>query len=196
MSASIDVTAFADPAFDVKNWINQALGPRASIFATPEHDKGSEKDTSGQQDPETRPNDGKDDAKDDEKDAVATSDKAGSIEQDLTMLATKLQLHSEQTSQQITTLTDQVIRSMPRIVYDLKLVAEDAQGAQKALQEVQQQLNKTQPAIDDDDDSLEKLRLLHICKTRMEDSLYALTEAQNWSNLESQVNKALDNIDT
>ncbi|ORX62834.1 hypothetical protein DM01DRAFT_1330959 [Hesseltinella vesiculosa] len=187
MSGVVDLSAFTSPDFDVKQWINQALGDRSTVFEqTIGNDGGASESSSNL----LQSNDVSSSS------GIAQESSLTSVEQDITTLATKLQLHSEQTSQKITHLTDQVIRSMPRIVYDLKLVTDKANAAQQEIQAAQKQLDQNQPTTDETDDSIEKLRLLHICKTRMEDSLYALTEAQNWNQLESQMNQALNNIDS
>ncbi|CAO3609177.1 unnamed protein product [Cunninghamella blakesleeana] len=102
------------------------------------------------------------------------------LEQETNTLVTKLQLASEYASQQVGQITDHVIKTMPRILYELKLITDDARVTQQEL---------------GTDDSLEKLRQLHLCKTRMEDCLSALKEAENWNNLETEVIKVIKNND-
>lgn len=114
------------------------------------------------------------------------------LEQETNTLVTKLQLASEHASQQVGQITDQVIKTMPRILYELKLITDDARATQQGIQQVKLNLNGVELSADD---SLEKLRQLHLCKTRMEDCLSALKEAENWNNLETEVIKVIKNND-
>ncbi|KAI8086658.1 oligomeric Golgi complex subunit 7 [Halteromyces radiatus] len=166
MSTAIDVNAFSDAHFDVKSWINSSLST-----STKNNDDNSPK----------------------EEDSVDDTSSSPTLEQETATLITKLQLASEQASQQVGVLTDQVIKSMPRIMYDIKLITDDARATQQGIQQVKKNLDMKNK--DNNDDTFEKLRQLHLCKTRMEDCLSALMEAENWNNLESEVSKVINNHD-
>ncbi|KAI8327600.1 oligomeric Golgi complex subunit 7 [Chlamydoabsidia padenii] len=114
------------------------------------------------------------------------------IEQETATMITKLQLASEQASRQVGQLTEQVIKSMPHILYEVKLITEDVRATHEGIQKVKENMGGVDLGTDG---ALDKLRQLHLCKTRMEDCLSALMEAENWNNLESEVSKVMNNND-
>ncbi|KAI8390969.1 oligomeric Golgi complex subunit 7 [Radiomyces spectabilis] len=109
-------------------------------------------------------------------------------EKDTTVLVTQLQLVSDQTSQKVGAITDNVIKTMPRMLYDLKLIAEDARRIKDDIDQVRQNVGGMEG---DTAEALEKLRQLHLVKTRMESCRSSLREAENWSNLEEETNAIL-----
>ncbi|KAI9309100.1 Golgi complex component 7-domain-containing protein [Cunninghamella echinulata] len=163
-TTSIDVASFSDLNFDVKKWINNSL-------SSSHNNNNSNNDTS---------------------ENSLNNTTTTTLEQETNTLVTKLQLASEHASQQVGQINDQVIKSMPRILYELKLITDDAYATQQGIQQVKMNLNNVELGADD---SLEKLRQLHLCKTRMEDCLSALKEAENWNNLETEVIKVINNND-
>ncbi|KAF7726131.1 hypothetical protein EC973_009023 [Apophysomyces ossiformis] len=111
---------------------------------------------------------------------------ATTTEQDATILVTKLQLASEQTSRKVGQVTDNVIKSMPRILYDLKLISDSAKATKEGVESVKTNLGVVE---NDTATALEKLRQLHLVKTRMEQCRSALREAENWRNLEAETSR-------
>ncbi|CAO3587380.1 unnamed protein product [Absidia cylindrospora] len=81
---------------------------------------------------------------------------------------------------------------MPRILYEIKLITDDAQATKHGIHQVKKNLGGVELGTDG---AFDKLRQLHLCKTRMEDCLSALMEAENWNNLESEVSKVMNNND-
>ncbi|CAO3626381.1 unnamed protein product [Cunninghamella echinulata] len=160
----IDVASFSNLNFDVKKWINNSL-----------HSSNNK-------------NNSNNDTSENSLNTTTTT----TLEQETNTLVTKLQLASEHASQQVGQINDQVIKFMPRILYELKLIADDAYATQQGIQQVKMNLNNVELGADN---SLEKLRQLHLCKTRMEDCLSALKEAENWNNLETEVIKVINNND-
>ncbi|KAJ8657310.1 hypothetical protein O0I10_006863 [Lichtheimia ornata] len=159
-TAALDTSAFSDPNFDVKGWINATLKSR--------HPNNSTASTT-------------------------SNSHALPSEQDVTILATRLQLSSEQVSRKVGQTTDSVLKSMPRMLYDIKLITDDAQAAKRGIDQVRVHLDSTHN--DDTETALSKLEQLHIVKTRMEKCCSALKEAENWSNLEAEATRVLENQD-
>lgn len=124
------------------------------------------------------------------KDATNT---AVTFEQETTVLVTKLQIASEQVSSNVTQVIDSVVKTMPRLLYDLKLISDDAQATRRGIEQVRKHLETSQD--DDTDTALEKLRQLHLVKTRMESCCSALREAEDWSNLEVEATRVLERED-
>ncbi|KAI9320667.1 oligomeric Golgi complex subunit 7, partial [Dichotomocladium elegans] len=114
-------------------------------------------------------------------------------EQEVTVLVTRLQISSDQLSRKVGQVTDGIVKSMPRMLYDLKLITDDAQSAKRGIDQVKVHLDSTQN--EDTETALKKLEQLHIVKTRMEKCCQALKEAENWSNLETEATKILEQGD-
>ncbi|KAI8142756.1 oligomeric Golgi complex subunit 7, partial [Fennellomyces sp. T-0311] len=114
-------------------------------------------------------------------------------EQEVTVLVTRLQISSEEVSRKVGQVTDSVIKSLPRMLYDLKLITDDAQAAKRGIDQVRTHLATAHS--DDTEAALKKLQQLHIVKTHMEKCRTALKEAENWSNLEAEATRVLDSQD-
>ncbi|GAN08447.1 hypothetical protein MAM1_0205d07959 [Mucor ambiguus] len=98
---------------------------------------------------------------------------------DTTILVTKLQIASEATSRQFDQLSSTVIKSMPRILYDLKGISDDAKSTHQGVQAVKKNLGLLEG---DTEAALEKLRRPHIAKTRMEECRMLLLEKSDHLN--------------
>ncbi|KAI7849943.1 oligomeric Golgi complex subunit 7 [Circinella umbellata] len=172
-STAFDTTAFANPDFDIKSWINNSLKPRQH---NNRHQQQQQREdispsTSNNEKSHQRPS-----------------------EQEVTVLVTRLQLSSEEASRNVGITTDGVIKSLPRMLYDLKLITDDAQAAKRGIDQVRTHLSTT-----NDDETvnvaLKKLQQLHTVKTHMEKCSAALKEAENWSNLEVEATRVLETQD-
>ena len=78
--------------------------------------------------------------------SINTSDDAKATEEDeestdMTMLTTRLQLMSESTSQEFDRLSTQVVKSMPHVLYDLKMLSDNAKLVQNRIEEVRNNLS-------------------------------------------------------
>lgn len=111
-------------------------------------------------------------------------------------LVTQLQLSSDEISRKVGQITDNVVKSMPRMLYDLKLITDDAQTTKRGIEQVRQSLLQQQDK-NNIENVLERLRQLHLVKTRMEKCCTALREAENWNNLEAEASRMIldDNHD-
>lgn len=109
------------------------------------------------------------------------------------MLVTKLQLASEQVSRKTTDVTDGVMKTLSRLLYDLRVITEDAQATQHGVDHVRKHLTLAETT--DTDAVLDRLRQLHLVKTRMEKCCAALREAENWNNLEVEAMRVLEHGD-
>jgi chemotaxis protein histidine kinase CheA len=96
-----------------------------------------------------------------------------------TILVTKLQIASDSTSRQFDQLSSTVIKSMPRILYDLKVIADDAKSTHQGVEAVKKNLGLIEG---DTEAALEKLRRPHIAKTRMEECRMLLLEKSDHLN--------------
>ncbi|KAI9484095.1 MAG: hypothetical protein EXX96DRAFT_500791 [Benjaminiella poitrasii] len=96
---------------------------------------------------------------------------------DTTVLVTKLQIASDTVSRQFDQLSMTVIKSMPRIFYDLKVLSDDAKQTHEDIKTIQRELGLVEEATEE---SLEDhLRKPHIAKTQMEACRQLLLEESN-----------------
>ncbi|RUS32108.1 Golgi complex component 7-domain-containing protein [Jimgerdemannia flammicorona] len=117
---------------------------------------------------------------------TTTTTTAFPTDQHATMLVTKLQLLSQEVSARLTHTTDAVVKNMPRVLYDLQLMKEDALATKTAVETVRNNLSRVE---NDTSRALERLKQLDLVKSRMEACRAALREAENWSNLESEASR-------
>ncbi|KAG2195690.1 hypothetical protein INT47_012911 [Mucor saturninus] len=90
---------------------------------------------------------------------------------DTTILVTKLQMLSESASRQFDQQSTAVIKSMPRILYDLKVISDNATSTHQGVEAVKKNLG-----LIEGEAALDKLRKPHIAKTRMEQCRALLME--------------------
>ncbi|KAI8884654.1 hypothetical protein K501DRAFT_332472 [Backusella circina FSU 941] len=108
-------------------------------------------------------------------------------------LVTRLQMASDTTSHQFDQLTNSVIKSMPRLLYDLKSITDDASKTKERVELVKKDyLNLMEGGSAEL--ALDKLKRPHIVKTRMEQCRSLLKEAENWSHLEVEAERAIENL--
>jgi flagellar biosynthesis GTPase FlhF len=112
---------------------------------------------------------------------ISTDDEEGEggTAKNTTILVTKLQMASESASRQFDQLSTTVMKSMPRVLYDLKLIADDAKAAHEGVEAVKKNLGLIEG---DTEAALEKLRKPHIAKTRMEECRMLLLEKSDHLN--------------
>ncbi|KAI8063134.1 hypothetical protein BDF21DRAFT_455458 [Thamnidium elegans] len=108
---------------------------------------------------------------------------------DTTILVTKLQMVSETTSRQFDQLSTSVLKSMPRILYDLKVIADAAKSTHQGIEGVKKNLG-----LIEGESALEKLRKPHIAKTRMEECRLLLLEKSNELQQHEREKEALESL--
>lgn len=106
---------------------------------------------------------------------------------DTTILVTKLQMLSEATSRQFDQQSTAVIKSMPRILYDLKLISDNATSTHQGVEAVKKNLG-----LIEGEAALEKLRKPHVAKTRMEECRVLLMEKANELEQQQKEKEALE----
>lgn len=110
---------------------------------------------------------------------------------DTTVLVTKLQMLSETTSRQFDQLSTSVIKSMPRVMYDLKVIADSAKSTHQGVEAVKKNLGLIEG---DSEAALEKLRKPHIAKVRMEQCRALLQEKADQLEQERKEREALEEL--
>lgn len=122
---------------------------------------------------------------------ISTSEVDDARAKDTTILVTKLQMVSESTSRQFDTLSTSVIKSMPRIMYDLKVISENAASTHQGVEAVKKNLGLIEG---DTEQALNKLRRPHVAKTRMEECKALLEEKANELEEHRKAEEALDEL--
>ncbi|KAI7862203.1 oligomeric Golgi complex subunit 7 [Spinellus fusiger] len=107
-----------------------------------------------------------------------------------TLVMATLQHTGEHISAKVTQLNHQVLTQLPRLMYEVERLSMDAHITHATLRKVQAHVREH-----DSHDALERLRQLHLVKTRMEQCQTQLREAENWSQLEKEATKALEKKD-
>jgi hypothetical protein len=110
---------------------------------------------------------------------------------DTTVLVTKLQMVSETASRQFDQLSTSVIKSMPRIMYDLKVIAENAKSTHQGVEAVKKNLGLIEG---DTEAALEQLRRPHVAKTRMEECQLILQEKSDELEQQRKEKEALEEL--
>lgn len=105
------------------------------------------------------------------KPTIRTSEEEDGGAKDTTILVTKLQMLSDATSRQFDHQSTMVIKSMPRMLYDLKLISDNATLTHQGVEAVKKNLG-----LIEGEAALEKLRKPHMAKTRMEQCRVLLQE--------------------
>ncbi|CEI98246.1 hypothetical protein RMCBS344292_12361 [Rhizopus microsporus] len=95
------------------------------------------------------------------------------IKEMTSMLVTKLQMTGESTSRQFDQLSNSVIKSMPRIKYEIKSIAEEARAIQRKIEAAKQKFEQLEKQTEP---TLGQLRKPHTVKTRMEECQNLLDE--------------------
>jgi flagellar biosynthesis GTPase FlhF len=120
---------------------------------------------------------------------ITTSSGDDDAAKDTTILVTKLQIISESTSRQFDQLSTSVMTSMPRILYDLKVISENATSTHRGVESVKKNLGVVEGTA-----ALQGLRRPHIAKTRMEQCQVLLTEKANELEEQRKAKEALDTL--
>ncbi|KAI7903526.1 uncharacterized protein BX663DRAFT_506760 [Cokeromyces recurvatus] len=100
----------------------------------------------------------------------------GGRAKDTTILVTKLEIESESTLQRFDELSKTLLKSMPHLLYDLKVLADQVRGTQEEMESIRKKFG----LFKDEDTMLEeRLRRPHLAKTRMEECRQLLLEESN-----------------
>lgn len=108
-----------------------------------------------------------------------TADNEDEDAKNTTVIVTKLEIASETTSRQFDQLSNQVLQSMPRILYDLKVISDNARCTHEHVKEVRKSLGSVE---DQTEAVIDNLRRPHIAKERMEECRSILLEKSDHLN--------------
>lgn len=123
--------------------------------------------------------------------ATSTTNDQDDAAKDTTILVTKLQMVSESTSRQFDTLSTSVIKSMPRVMYDLKVISETAKSTHQGVEAVKNNMGLIEG---DTEAALNRLRRPHVAKTRMDECKALLEEKANELEEQRKAKEALDEL--
>ncbi|KAJ3033828.1 hypothetical protein HDV00_005793 [Rhizophlyctis rosea] len=202
----MDVSAFSADTFDLKAWVNSALtvsdataststsgrtglDEEAEPFATSieegrpgEQGRMSIVSTNGTGDDGTMSNVGPpirgDSFSEDTKPPDTTS-----IDQLASTLVLKLQLYSHEVSNRLNLLSDETVRNMPRVMYDLDSVKKEAASLRSTVAWAKSEF----ATADGENAAFQDLVRLDAVRTRMEHTRQSLKEAENWSTLAPEI---------
>ncbi|CAM0139293.1 hypothetical protein VKS41_004899 [Umbelopsis sp. WA50703] len=105
------------------------------------------------------------------------------LEEQTNVMVTRLQLHGSQLSQKVTKTTEDVIQSIPLVLYDLQLMRNQVDSIKAGIETVRRDMSDEESG---NRSAIQRLRQLGLVKSRMEECRTALRETENWSNLEQE----------
>ncbi|KAJ3175889.1 hypothetical protein HDU87_005719 [Geranomyces variabilis] len=194
----IDIDAFLVPDFDLKKWVNDALSapppppPSASVTQ-------SSASAASRAQPQLALHDKRDDDRSASAESLpralsrqsslsslsnATGSRSANIDQLASGLVLKLQLLSLDVSGKFEQLSDEVVRNMPRALYDLEVIRKDAKKVGEALVDGKRDFDRAERGGGGAFKDLVKLDLV---RGRMVATRLALKEAENWSTLAGEM---------
>ncbi|KAG8943802.1 hypothetical protein FRC04_002496 [Tulasnella sp. 424] len=120
------------------------------------------------------------------------------LDKHVQLLATRLDVASQDTSSQLEQSIDDISRTIPRLTYDLQFMRESALSLQEALQNIEKsRLPPPDPPASQDTDKmstkqvLDRLNYLDTVKNSLEKTYSVLREAEAWSSLDSEITALL-----
>ncbi|KAI8971989.1 hypothetical protein BDF20DRAFT_1003168 [Mycotypha africana] len=153
---------FGNPNFNAKAWINSILKPSTlSTPTTPVSESNKELSITSTT-----------------SDEIADEDRGAA--KNTTILVTKLQLTGETISRQFDQVSSSLIHAMPRVLYDIKVITDQARSTYENLQSVKKSLRSFEE--DNAEAIIEQLRRPHIAKQRMEECRMLLLEKSDHLN--------------
>ncbi|KAG0243843.1 hypothetical protein BGX31_010167 [Mortierella sp. GBA43] len=121
--------------------------------------------------------------------AIASKSRGTHLTQHATTQLTKLHLLAGQTSAALASTTQDMVKLLPRLTYELDQLRQETKTLQEGIRIVRNDINSVDSA--DTTLALDRLKYLDLVKTRMESTHAALREAENWRNLEAEANDIL-----
>ncbi|KAG2179799.1 hypothetical protein INT43_003582 [Umbelopsis isabellina] len=110
------------------------------------------------------------------------------LEERTNVMVTRLQLHGSQISHKVKTTTEDVMQSIPLVLYDLQLMRNQVDSIKAGIETVRRDMSDEDTG---NRSAVQRLRQLGLVKSRMEDCRTALRETENWSNLEQETRSTI-----
>ncbi|KAG8993426.1 hypothetical protein FRB94_010807 [Tulasnella sp. JGI-2019a] len=121
-----------------------------------------------------------------------------SLDKQVQMLATRLDVASQDTSSQLEQAIDDISRTVPRLTYDLQFMRESALSLQEALHVIERTRQSAEVVVGTTSDPesqaqvsttqvLDRLHHLDTVKSALEKTYSVLREAESWSTLDSEI---------
>jgi len=186
-TTSLDLTDLKEKDADVKGWINKMLSSAATLpMAKPSQTdrNNSVSDISPilfNSSPSTTnvitPNN-------------TTTPTDNNIPQQASILLIKLENAGQLISNSIEKISNEVVRNIPRVLYDIENIRKDTRTMQENINRVRMDYRKFNT---DSSEVIQPMFLLDTIRLRMEETRKLLKEAENWSNLSSEMDEIFNN---
>eukprot|EP00833_Pecoramyces_ruminatium_P000222 jgi/Orpsp1_1/1174254/evm.model.c7180000049411.1 len=112
------------------------------------------------------------------------------IPQQASILLIKLENAGQQISKSIEKISNEVVKNIPRVVYDIENIRKGAHTMQENINRVRMDYRKFNT---DSSEVIQPMFLLDTIRLRMEETRKLLKEAENWSNLSSEMDDLFNN---
>ncbi|ORY27717.1 hypothetical protein LY90DRAFT_513367 [Neocallimastix californiae] len=112
------------------------------------------------------------------------------IPQQASILLIKLENAGQQISKSIEKISNEVVKNIPRVIYDIENIRKDTRAMQENINRVRMDYRKFNT---DSSEVIQPMFLLDTIRLRMEETRKLLKEAENWSNLSSEMDDLFNN---
>lgn len=112
------------------------------------------------------------------------------IPQQASILLIKLENAGQQISNSIEKISNEVVKNIPRVLYDIENIRKDTRTMQENINRVRMDYRKFNT---DSSEVIQPMFLLDTIRLRMEETRKLLKEAENWSNLSSEMDEIFNN---
>jgi len=118
-----------------------------------------------------------------------TTPTENNIPQQASILLIKLENAGQQISKSIEKISNEVVKNIPRVMYDIENIRKDTHAIQENINRVRMDYRKFNT---DSSEVIQPMFLLDTIRLRMEETCKLLKEAENWSNLSSEMDEIFD----
>ncbi|ORX56683.1 hypothetical protein BCR36DRAFT_320308 [Piromyces finnis] len=112
------------------------------------------------------------------------------VPQQSSILLIKLENAGQQISKSIEKISNEVVKNIPRVMYDIENMRKDIRIMQESINHVRMEYRKFNT---DSSEVIQPMFLLDTIRLRMEDTRKLLKEAENWSNLSLEMDDIFNN---
>jgi len=178
-TVGLDLTDLKEKDADVKAWINKMLSTSMPLSNAKSTENNNSNNTDVSPTLITSP-----------PSATSTTPTDNNIPQQASILLIKLENAGQQISKSIEKISNEVVKNIPRVMYDIENIRKDTRTMQENINRVRMEYRKFNT---DSSEVIQPMFLLDTIRLRMEETRKLLKEAENWTNLSSEMDDIFNN---
>jgi len=178
-TVGLDLTDIKEKDADVKAWINKMLSTSMPLSNAKSTENNNSNNTDVSPTLITSP-----------PSATSTTPTDNNIPQQASILLIKLENAGQQISKSIEKISNEVVKNIPRVMYDIENIRKDTRTMQENINRVRMEYRKFNT---DSSEVIQPMFLLDTIRLRMEETRKLLKEAENWTNLSSEMDDIFNN---